>query len=147
MSDTGLHYKGSGRPVTDYNVVRHFVLTRDHHTCRACGGTADQVDHVWPRKHGGTDHVENLQAICGTCNRIKGDRVDLRSADTQQLLSGIEAAAERAKKALREMDEFLEALAARPDDRSTRLVAETVIWTVSSEARYRAGAIAARESA
>ena len=33
-----------------------------------------EVDHVIPRKKGGTDHLENLQLLCGHCNRIKGDR-------------------------------------------------------------------------
>ena len=25
-------------------------------------------------EQGGTDHIENLQLLCGHCNRIKGDR-------------------------------------------------------------------------
>ena len=31
-----------------------------------------QVDHVIPRAKGGSDHVENLQLLCGACNRAKG---------------------------------------------------------------------------
>ncbi|MYJ12740.1 MAG: HNH endonuclease [Acidimicrobiia bacterium] len=26
------------------------------------------------RKKGGTDHLENLQLLCGHCNSVKGDR-------------------------------------------------------------------------
>ena len=33
-----------------------------------------EVDHIISRNKGGTDHLENLQLLCGSCNRIKGDR-------------------------------------------------------------------------
>ena len=33
-----------------------------------------EVDHIISRAKGGTDHIENLQLLCGNCNRIKGDR-------------------------------------------------------------------------
>ena len=33
-----------------------------------------EVDHIISRRKGGTDHLENLQLLCGSCNRIKGDR-------------------------------------------------------------------------
>ena len=33
-----------------------------------------EVDHITPIKHGGTDHIENLQLMCSRCNRIKGHR-------------------------------------------------------------------------
>ena len=33
-----------------------------------------EVDHIIARAKGGTDHPDNLQLLCGSCNRIKGDR-------------------------------------------------------------------------
>jgi len=33
-----------------------------------------EVDHIVARSKGGTDHIENLQLLCGNCNRIKGNR-------------------------------------------------------------------------
>jgi len=33
-----------------------------------------EVDHIIARSQGGTDHIENLQLLCGSCNRIKGNR-------------------------------------------------------------------------
>ena len=33
-----------------------------------------EVDHIIARRNGGTDHLSNLQLLCGNCNRIKGDR-------------------------------------------------------------------------
>ena len=32
------------------------------------------VDHVVPRAGGGTDHLDNLQLLCGACNSLKGTR-------------------------------------------------------------------------
>ncbi len=33
-----------------------------------------EVDHIIAKTKGGTDHLDNLQLLCGRCNRIKGDR-------------------------------------------------------------------------
>ena len=33
-----------------------------------------EIDHIIPKADGGTDHIDNLQLLCGHCNRIKGRR-------------------------------------------------------------------------
>ncbi|MDE0067699.1 MAG: DNA methyltransferase [Acidimicrobiaceae bacterium] len=33
-----------------------------------------EVDHIIARAKGGTDHLDNLQLLCGHCNAVKGDR-------------------------------------------------------------------------
>jgi len=33
-----------------------------------------EVDHIIARAKGGTDHLDNLQLLCGHCNKVKGDR-------------------------------------------------------------------------
>ena len=46
--------------------------------CNGCGEHFRlrnlDVDHIIARKRGGTDHLENLQLLCGQCNSVKGDR-------------------------------------------------------------------------
>ncbi len=46
--------------------------------CAGCGTHFQlrhlEIDHVLPQSRGGTDHLDNLQLLCGSCNRIKGDR-------------------------------------------------------------------------
>ena len=48
--------------------LRYEVLKRAAFRCELCGISADEraieVDHIFPRKHGGKDDLTNLQALC-----------------------------------------------------------------------------------
>lgn len=53
--------------------VRRAVFERDGGICAQCGSNFDlQYDHVIPVALGGATTVENLQLLCGDCNREKG---------------------------------------------------------------------------
>jgi diadenosine tetraphosphate (Ap4A) HIT family hydrolase/5-methylcytosine-specific restriction endonuclease McrA len=60
--------------------LRYDVLKRAEFHCELCGISADlkalEVDHILPRNHGGSDDLENLQALCYSCNAMKRDRDD-----------------------------------------------------------------------
>jgi ATP adenylyltransferase len=60
--------------------ARYEVLRRAGFRCDLCGISAEEraleVDHILPRRHGGTDDLSNLQALCYKCNANKGARDD-----------------------------------------------------------------------
>lgn len=52
---------------------RHEVIARDGHRCLACGATEDlTVDHIKHQSRGGGHEVENLRALCRSCNSRRG---------------------------------------------------------------------------
>lgn len=52
--------------------TRALVLRRDRYLCQVCRlRSADAVDHVKPKAKGGTDELDNLQAICRPCHNVK----------------------------------------------------------------------------
>ena len=57
--------------------VRAFVWDRDDGRCVQCNAEEDlQFDHVIPVSRGGGNAENNLQILCGACNRQKSDRID-----------------------------------------------------------------------
>jgi HNH endonuclease len=69
-------------PLGEYNTriipqdVRIAVAARDLGRCRQCGSIEDlQYDHVIPWSRGGANTVNNVQLLCGNCNRRKGARL------------------------------------------------------------------------
>ena len=61
-----------------YRRNKHVLFGQQEGLCAGCKGDFPfkpfEVDHRVPRSHGGTDHLDNLQLLCSSCNRIKGDR-------------------------------------------------------------------------
>jgi 5-methylcytosine-specific restriction endonuclease McrA len=53
--------------------VKQLVWRRDRGQCRLCGANTElQFDHIIPLSKGGATTEENLQILCGPCNRRKG---------------------------------------------------------------------------
>ena len=66
-----------GAPIP-YRQNKHVLYGKQEGRCNGCQTDFPfkimEVDHVIPQSRGGTDHVDNLQLLCSSCNRIKGDR-------------------------------------------------------------------------
>ena len=62
----------------NYRQNKHVLYGQQEGRCGGCRTSFEfrhfEVDHVIPQSRGGTDHIENLQLLCGHCNRVKGDR-------------------------------------------------------------------------
>ena len=58
--------------------IRWQVLERAKTRCETCGVSnhikALEVDHIIPKSLGGTDEISNFQALCYTCNPMKGNK-------------------------------------------------------------------------
>jgi hypothetical protein len=71
--DEGHGQRPQGRRIPIPREIRRAVFERDGGKCAECGSTFDlQYDHVIPVALGGATTVENLQLLCGDCNRQKG---------------------------------------------------------------------------
>jgi HNH endonuclease len=59
-------------PTQDMKIA---VALRDGGVCVRCGDDRDlQYDHIHPWSRGGETSVNNLQLLCGSCNRRKSNR-------------------------------------------------------------------------
>ena len=62
----------------NYRQNKHVLFGQQEGVCNGCRTEFPfrifEVDHMIPRAKGGTDHLDNLQLLCPSCNRIKGDR-------------------------------------------------------------------------
>lgn len=56
--------------------VRVHVFERDEGRCQSCDSDEDlQYDHIIPVAKGGGNSAENIQLLCGNCNRQKSDHI------------------------------------------------------------------------
>ncbi|MDE0394983.1 MAG: DNA methyltransferase [Gammaproteobacteria bacterium] len=62
----------------NYRTHRHTLYGRQEGVCNGClvhfPFRNMTVDHVVSQSRGGSDHIENLQLLCGACNSKKGGR-------------------------------------------------------------------------
>ena len=56
--------------------LKEQLMRRQRSICSYCGRRYSahyfDIDHMDPFAHGGSDHISNLQVLCGPCNRRKG---------------------------------------------------------------------------
>lgn len=65
------------RATERYHDLQMTVFARDGFKCRHCGGDRWlSLDHVIPKRAGGSNHPDNLQCLCHSCNskKVKTDR-------------------------------------------------------------------------
>ena len=57
-----------------YRQNKHILFGQQEGLCNGCKGDFPfklfEVDHRVPRSRGGTDHLDNLQLLCSSCNRL-----------------------------------------------------------------------------
>ena len=60
------------------NKMRFFIYSRDNYRCKLCGRSERQdyleIDHIKPISKGGKSTLDNLQTLCRTCNKQKGNK-------------------------------------------------------------------------
>ena len=58
-----------------YRQNKHVLFGQQEGLCNGCGVMFPfrnfTVDHMVPQSRGGTDHLDNLQLLCGACNSVK----------------------------------------------------------------------------
>ena len=73
--------------------IKHILYGMQEGRCNGCCDHHDfknfEVDHIIPRVKGGQDIDENLQLLCGHCNRVKGGRLTMAELKTRLKEMGI----------------------------------------------------------
>ena len=59
---------------THVGLSRRAIFARDGGRCAYCRGSAETIDHVFPRSRGGLHAWDNVVAACAKCNHSKGDK-------------------------------------------------------------------------
>lgn len=64
------------RPNQRVKFTKQTVLARDNYVCQYCNETSRELtlDHVVPKRRGGTTMWNNVVACCKKCNGAKGDK-------------------------------------------------------------------------
>ena len=65
-----------------YKTHKHQLFGKQEGVCAGCRVVFPfrnmTIDHLVPQSKGGTDHIDNLQLLCGACNSLKGNRDQAR---------------------------------------------------------------------
>ena len=63
--------------VPPYRTQKHTLFGKFEGICQGCRISFPfrnmTIDHIVPVSRGGTDHIDNLQLLCGACNSVKGN--------------------------------------------------------------------------
>ena len=63
-------------PLPSYRTHKHRLFGKQEGMCGGCGTLFPfrnfTIDHIVPQSKGGSDHLDNLQLLCGACNSTKG---------------------------------------------------------------------------